>query len=66
MVAPWRLPGVKFWETFGDFAFTMKARDEVLRIKAAALSALVGVPAAAGVETAAPAHGTAIAATPGG
>ncbi|HYO02736.1 MAG TPA: PLP-dependent transferase, partial [Mycobacterium sp.] len=33
MVLPSRgYHGVKFWETFGDFAYTMKARMEVLRV----------------------------------
>ncbi len=33
MVAPSKgYHGVKFWETFGDFAYTMKARFEVVRV----------------------------------
>jgi len=33
MVAPSQgYHGVKFWETFGDFAYTMKARFEVVRV----------------------------------
>lgn len=41
MVLPSRgYHGVKFWETFGDFAYTMKARMEVLRIHGSALAPL--------------------------
>ena len=43
--------GVKFWETFGDFAFTMKARMEVLRIHGAALAPLSAFLLLQGVET---------------
>jgi O-acetylhomoserine (thiol)-lyase len=52
MVAPSRgYHGVKFWETFGDFAYTMKARMEVLRINGAALSPLSAFLLMQGVET---------------
>ena len=52
MVAPSRgYHGVKFWETFGDFAYTMKARMEVLRINGAALSPLSAFLLLQGVET---------------
>jgi len=52
MVQPSRgYHGVKFWETFGDFAFTMKARMEVLRINGAALSPLSAFLLLQGVET---------------
>jgi O-acetylhomoserine (thiol)-lyase len=43
--------GVKFWETFGDFAFTMKARMEVLRVHGAALAPLSAFLLLQGVET---------------
>jgi O-acetylhomoserine (thiol)-lyase len=43
--------GVKFWETFGDFAYTMKARMEGLRINGAALSPLSAFLLLQGVET---------------
>ena len=43
--------GVTFWETFGDFAFTMKARMEVLRIHGAALSPMSAFLLLQGVET---------------
>jgi O-acetylhomoserine (thiol)-lyase len=52
MVLPSRgYHGVKFWETFGDFAYTMKARMEVLRINGAALSPLSAFLLLQGVET---------------
>ena len=52
MVAPSKgYHGVKFWETFGDFAYTMKARMEVLRINGAALSPLSAFLLLQGVET---------------
>ena len=39
MVAPSKgYHGVKFWETFGDFAYTMKARFEVVRVHGASLA----------------------------
>jgi O-acetylhomoserine (thiol)-lyase len=43
--------GVKFWETFGDFAYTMKARMEVLRVHGAALPPLSAFLLLQGVET---------------
>ena len=43
--------GVKFWETFGDFAYTMKARMEVLRVHGAALAPLSAFLLLQGVET---------------
>jgi O-acetylhomoserine (thiol)-lyase len=52
MVEPSRgYHGVKFWETFGDFAFTMKARMEVLRVHGAALAPLSAFLLLQGVET---------------
>jgi O-acetylhomoserine (thiol)-lyase len=52
MVAPSRsYHGVTFWETFGDFAFTMKARMEVLRVHGAALSPLSAFLLLQGIET---------------
>jgi O-acetylhomoserine (thiol)-lyase len=52
MVLPSRgYHGVKFWETFGDFAYTMKARMEVLRINGAALAPLSAFLLLQGVET---------------
>ena len=52
MVAPSKgYHGVKFWETFGDFAYTMKARMEVLRVHGAALSPLSAFMLMQGVET---------------
>jgi O-acetylhomoserine (thiol)-lyase len=43
--------GVKFWETFGDFSYTMKARMEVLRVYGAALSPLSAFLLMQGIET---------------
>jgi O-acetylhomoserine (thiol)-lyase len=43
--------GVKFWETFGDFAFTMKARFEVLRVHGAALAPISAWLLLQGLET---------------
>lgn len=43
--------GVKFWETFGDFAYTMKARMEVLRLHGAALAPLSAWQLMQGIET---------------
>ncbi|MCS7101080.1 MAG: O-acetylhomoserine aminocarboxypropyltransferase/cysteine synthase [Burkholderiaceae bacterium] len=43
--------GVKFWETFGDFAYTMKARFEVLRVHGAALSPISAWLLLQGLET---------------
>jgi O-acetylhomoserine (thiol)-lyase len=52
MVAPSKgYHGVKFWETFGDFAYTMKARMEVLRVHGAALAPLSAFMLMQGVET---------------
>jgi O-acetylhomoserine (thiol)-lyase len=52
MVAPSKgYHGVRFWETFGDFAYTMKARMEVLRINGAALSPLSAFLLLQGIET---------------
>jgi len=43
--------GVKFWETFGDFAYTMKARMEVLRVHGAALAPMSAWQLLQGLET---------------
>jgi len=43
--------GVKFYETFGDFAFTMRARMETLRVYGAALSPMSAWQILQGVET---------------
>jgi len=43
--------GVKFFETFGDFAFTMRARMETLRVYGAALSPTGAWQILQGVET---------------
>jgi O-acetylhomoserine (thiol)-lyase len=43
--------GVTFWETFGDFAYTMKARMEVLRLHGATLAPLSAFLLLQGVET---------------
>ncbi|MCX8113768.1 MAG: O-acetylhomoserine aminocarboxypropyltransferase/cysteine synthase [Burkholderiaceae bacterium] len=43
--------GVKFWETFGDFAYTMKARFEVLRVHGAALAPISAWLLLQGLET---------------
>ena len=43
--------GVKFAETFGDFAFTMRARMETLRVYGAALSPMSAWQILQGVET---------------
>lgn len=52
MVSPSRsYHGVTFWETFGDFAFTMKARMEVLRVHGGALSPLSAWLLLQGIET---------------
>jgi O-acetylhomoserine (thiol)-lyase len=52
MVAPSKgYHGVKFWETFGDFAYTMKARMEVLRVHGAALAPLSAWQLLQGLET---------------
>jgi O-acetylhomoserine (thiol)-lyase len=52
MVQPSRgYHGVTFWETFGDFAYTMKARMEVLRVHGAALAPLSAFLLLQGIET---------------
>jgi O-acetylhomoserine (thiol)-lyase len=52
MVLPSRgYHGVKFWETFGDFAYTMKARMEVLRVHGSSLAPLSAWLLLQGVET---------------
>ncbi|MCU0950909.1 MAG: PLP-dependent transferase [Burkholderiaceae bacterium] len=52
MVQPSRgYHGVKFWETFGDFAYTMKARMEVLRVHGAALAPMSAWQLLQGLET---------------
>ena len=57
MVEPSRAyHGVKFYETFGDFGYTMKARMEVNRTFGAVLSPLSAWQTAAGHRDAAPAH----------
>ncbi len=43
--------GVKFYETFGDFAFTMRCRMEGLRVHGAALSPMSAWQVLQGVET---------------
>ncbi len=43
--------GVRFWETFGDFAFTMKARMEVLRVHGASLAPMSAWMLLQGLET---------------
>ena len=43
--------GVKFYETFGDFGFSMRARMETLRVYGAALSAMSAWQILQGVET---------------
>ncbi len=43
--------GVKFFETFGDFGFTMRARMEALRVYGAALSPMSAWQILQGVET---------------
>jgi O-acetylhomoserine (thiol)-lyase len=43
--------GVRFYETFGDFGFTMRARMECLRVHGAALSAMSAWQILQGVET---------------
>ena len=43
--------GVKFYETFGDFGFTMRARMEVLRVYGSALSPTSAWQILQGVET---------------
>ena len=43
--------GVKFYETFGDFGFTMRARMETLRVYGAALSPMAAWQISQGTET---------------
>jgi O-acetylhomoserine (thiol)-lyase len=43
--------GVKFYETFGDFGFTMRCRMETLRVHGAALSPMSAWQVLQGVET---------------
>jgi O-acetylhomoserine (thiol)-lyase len=43
--------GVKFWETFGDFAYTMKARFEVVRVHGNSLSPMSAWLLLQGLET---------------
>jgi O-acetylhomoserine (thiol)-lyase len=43
--------GVKFWETFGDFAYTMKARMEVLRVHGSSLAPMSAWMLLQGLET---------------
>jgi len=43
--------GVKFYETFGDFGFTMRARMEALRVYGAALQPMAAWQLLQGVET---------------
>ncbi|MFZ2648705.1 MAG: O-acetylhomoserine aminocarboxypropyltransferase/cysteine synthase family protein [Burkholderiaceae bacterium] len=43
--------GVKFYETFGDFGFTMRARMENLRVHGAALAAMSAWQILQGIET---------------
>ena len=43
--------GVKFFETFGDFGFTMRARMETLRVYGAALSPMSAWQILQGIET---------------
>jgi O-acetylhomoserine (thiol)-lyase len=52
MVAPSKgYHGVKFWETFGDFAYTMKARFEVLRVHGSSLAPMSAWLLLQGLET---------------
>ncbi len=52
MVAPSKgYHGVKFWETFGDFAYTMKARMEILRVHGSSLAPLSAWLLLQGLET---------------
>ena len=43
--------GVKFWETFGDFAYIMKARMEVMRVHGATLAPMSAWMLLQGLET---------------
>jgi len=52
MVAPSKgYHGVKFWETFGDFAYSMKARFEVVRVHGSSLAPLSAWLLLQGLET---------------
>jgi O-acetylhomoserine (thiol)-lyase len=52
MVAPSKsYHGVKFWETFGDFAYTMKARFEVVRVHGNSLAPMSAWLLLQGLET---------------
>ena len=52
MVAPSKAyHGVKFWETFGDFAYTMKARFEVVRVHGSSLAPISAWLLLQGLET---------------
>jgi O-acetylhomoserine (thiol)-lyase len=52
MVAPSKgYHGVKFWETFGDFAYTMKARFEVVRVHGSSLAPMSAWLLLQGLET---------------
>jgi O-acetylhomoserine (thiol)-lyase len=52
MVAPSKgYHGVKFWETFGDFAYTMKARFEVVRVLGSPLAPMSAWLLLQGLET---------------
>ena len=52
--------GVRFYETFGDFGFTMKARCEILRTFGAGAEPVQRLPVPAGPGEAARAHGAAL------
>ena len=49
--------GIRFYETFGQFAFLVKARTEGLRDQGPSLSPVQLVPVPAGARDAGPAHG---------
>ena len=52
MVAPSKgYHGVKFWETFGDFGYTMKARMEVVRVHGSSLAPMSAWLLLQGLET---------------
>jgi len=52
MVAPSKgYHGVKFWETFGDFAYSMKARFEVVRVHGSSLAPMSAWLLLQGLET---------------
>ena len=58
--------GIRFYETFGDFAYIMKARVEGLRDFGPALEPVQFVPVPAGLEDADAAHGAPLAQRAGG